>query len=394
MRHVCIKCGLSSRDGNLWCQRRDCASVYLNALLRPGERVADLEIRGVLRVMRTAAVYQAVRAGKPVLVKMAHIGDEFAEDLKQEAKFLYRIWKDYPGRGYPAFFPRLLPAIDGASLDEKLPPLYARLAIDDHLRYYMVFENIEGTFLRDLLDDNPRPPYNHVGWLAIGLLKAVRFMHDELKLHHGAICPEMISVRLDADRVMFPVLFDLGLRQPVGGVIPVFEALPREDYETWLTTRVPAAYAAPELYDGRGGQSADIYGVGLIFYELLTGHAAFDKHSTNYEAVLESVRSRRWKALPYREKELRSIVEKSLRTPSMSKPTQPRESQAPFASLEEMGGALTAVFGDVPKEKKKEGWFNPRNQTRLMWAALVVLLTLVLIALPTAITSFAVNALP
>ena len=79
----------------------------------------------------------------------------------------------------------------------------------------------------------------------------------------------------------------------------------------------------------------------------------------------------------------------------MSKPTEPASSQnAPFNKLEAMGGELTKVFGDAPPEKKRTSWLHGRNQTRLMWAALILLLTLVLVSLPTALTSLAVNTLP
>ncbi|GEM_PF-669930 len=401
MRHVCIKCGLSSADGNLWCQRRDCSTVYLNVLFRPGDRLGELEIKGLLRVMRTAAVYRALRGGEPVLVKLAHVGADYIDDIKREAKLLRRLWLGSSRKDYPSFLPRLAAPYSGLDLADDKAPIYGRLALDDTLRYFIVFEDMDGFFLRDLLDDNPQPQYNYAGWLALSLIDILRFLRDEVSVHHGALYPEIVHIRIDKAGVYFPVLFDLGLGQPVNGRIPAYERARRADetatdaalrYEEWLSAHVPTAYTAPELIQGVGGETADMYGVGLIFYEMLAGHPAYDLHSPNQEAVMDAVQMRRWRALPHREEDLRQLVERALRTPSSSRPYEGSRT-SPFRTLDDMGQALEGLFGSVPPEKRSTGWLTPRNQTRLMVAALVMLLALVLIAMPTAITSFAVNAL-
>lgn len=391
MRHVCIKCGLSSSDGNLWCQRRDCSAQYLNRLFRPGDRLGEMEIKTCLRVMRTAAIYRATRAGRDVLIKIAHTGDGYVDDIKREAEILHTLWTEFPAKEYPPFLPRLASPYSSTDLANPRAPRYGRLALQDELRYFIVFEDMQGFFLRDLLDDTPQPQYNYAGWLALGLVEALRFFKARLKLHHGALYPEIIYVRIDRAGVYFPVLFDLGLGQKVGERISA-KLSPGQTYEDWITNHLPGAYTAPEVYSGVGGEGADIYGVGLIFYEMLAGHPAFEHHSTNHEAVQEAVNTRRWKALPHKEEDLRKITERSLRTMSTTHPTGTR-AQGAYNSLDDIGKALIKSFGEVPAETRREGFFNARNQTRLMWAALIFLVTLVLISLPTAITSLAVTAL-
>ncbi|MDX2160947.1 MAG: hypothetical protein SF162_06440 [bacterium] len=385
MRYVCSECGTRSQDGNVWCQRVTCSARYLNTQFRAGDHFGEWVIVKPLRVMRTAALYEAMHGDQKVLLKVAHPGDDsFAEAIKWEAQKLHELYRRAANKkNYPVYLPRLVPPAANIDLHSDKAMPYGRLVYRERLCYFIVLEHIDGFFLRDLLDHNPHPTYNNAGWTALQLLSALKFLKDNLGIHHLNLNPELVYVRVDLAGVYFPVLLDLGLGQAVQRRIPAYDRIvantPLDEaasipvqFQDWLHRHCPLPYIAPELYQGSGDAQTELYGVGLIFYEMLAGHPAFELRIGAEEDLRAAIAEHRFKPLRHREDELHSIVNRALRTPH----------NQPYESFTHMATSLLKRFGDVPPEKRRESWWSRRNQQRVMIGALVVIVTLVLLAVP------------
>lgn len=99
MKYNCTHCGLTSPDGNLWCQRKECSANHITEIMQRGDRLGDIRITNLLRVTRTASIYEAERDEQKILLKVAHHDTEedrehhvgFARYLKEEAKIFAEI---------------------------------------------------------------------------------------------------------------------------------------------------------------------------------------------------------------------------------------------------------------------------------------------------------------
>src|SRR3972149_5756506 len=79
MERYCERCERVTVDGHLWCQDPECPAEEGYALLGYGDYLGDLKVTKLVRVWRTAALYEAERQGLEVLRKGAHPTDEGAE---------------------------------------------------------------------------------------------------------------------------------------------------------------------------------------------------------------------------------------------------------------------------------------------------------------------------
>jgi serine/threonine protein phosphatase PrpC len=125
---------------------------------------------------------------------------------------------------------------------------------------YTVTELIEGQTLRQWMQDNPRPSLETVRDIVDQIAKGLRAFHRKEMLHQD-IRPENIMI----DTKGTVKIIDLGSVRVAG----VREAMPATDTGDILGTH---QYAAPEYFLGRPGtEKSDLFSLGLIAYELLTG---------------------------------------------------------------------------------------------------------------------------
>lgn len=130
---------------------------------------------------------------------------------------------------------------------------------------FLVMELIEGGTLRELLNERgPMPPHAVVAVLrpvlgALGIAHRAGLVHRDVK-------PENILIA-DAGGVK---VVDFGLVRAIA-------AAGITSTNVILGT---AAYLSPEqVRDGNAGPASDVYGVGVLAYELLTGHTPFSGDS-------------------------------------------------------------------------------------------------------------------
>ncbi|MGD8552522.1 MAG: hypothetical protein PVG02_02590, partial [Anaerolineales bacterium] len=61
MLQYCERCEREAVHGNLWCQDPDCPAENAYALMGYGEFLGDIKVDRLIRVWRTAALYEAYR---------------------------------------------------------------------------------------------------------------------------------------------------------------------------------------------------------------------------------------------------------------------------------------------------------------------------------------------
>lgn len=145
---------------------------------------------------------------------------------------------------------------------------------------FMALEFVEGGSLGDRLNDRPLPP-RQAATIVLSLARALELIHRQGLIHRD-IKPSNIFVQSGP-----PVVFklgDFGLARIVGEK-PLLT-------RTGFVVGTPEYMAPEQLLDpsDQVGPGADIYALGVVFYQLLAGRRPFESAASL--EVLEQVRSR------------------------------------------------------------------------------------------------------
>ena len=183
-------------------------------------------------------VYRAIDqpSGNPVAAKIVRSGDpEFARRLAQEAQVLERL--EHPG---------LIRLLDTGHADDQA---------------YLVMELVEGTTLAESLRSGPLGP-GRTALVGSRLADALAYVHEE-GIVHRAVKPSNIFIAADGTAS----LGDFGIAR-------LHDASALTLTGTTLGT---IAYMAPEqLEDHQVGPSADIWSLGIVLLECLTGRRVYE----------------------------------------------------------------------------------------------------------------------
>jgi len=178
---------------------------------------------------------------------------------------------------------------------------------EERSRMYMVLEWVDGRLLRAIVNDEAkspdgRMPVERAVKLTLGICDALDYMHKHGVVHRD-LKPENIMVD-DEDRIK---LIDFGIAM-------------KEDARR-LTVAGPMAmlgtpdYISPEQVKGqRGDQRSDVYSLGVMLYEMLTGQPPFtgpNPLAVMNERLLQDPKPAR-KARPEISPELEEILRRSL----------------------------------------------------------------------------------
>jgi eukaryotic-like serine/threonine-protein kinase len=129
-------------------------------------------------------------------------------------------------------------------------------------RIYMVMEWCEGRLLRQILSEGQLSQDRAVR-IAIEVLEALEYIHENGVVHRD-LKPENIMVD-DQDGIK---LIDFGIAGD--------SSARRLTYANFTATLGTADYISPEQVKGkRGDGRSDIYAMGIILYEMLTGRLPF-----------------------------------------------------------------------------------------------------------------------
>ena len=128
---------------------------------------------------------------------------------------------------------------------------------------YLVMDYCEGGTLRDLLNDSISITLHQSLKLIIDILRGLEYAHQQGIIHRD-LKPENILLK-SGDRHYTAHIADFGIAKLSQEV---------EAKEVLGNTGSPA-YMAPEQFYGEYSFNSDIYGVGVILYELITGERPF-----------------------------------------------------------------------------------------------------------------------
>jgi len=155
---------------------------------------------------------------------------------------------------------------------------------------YLMLEYVPGGNLADRLRSGPLPP-DQAAELAATLARAIHFAHQHHIIHRD-LKPSNILLAADGS----PRISDFGLAKlvaggPAGSTAGSFASLGPALTVSGSVLGTPS-YMAPEQADGRTrqvGPLTDVYGLGAILYECLTGQPPFP--GASLLETLERVRS-------------------------------------------------------------------------------------------------------
>jgi serine/threonine protein kinase len=216
--------------------------TILDAPVNPGDQLDHYQILSVVVQSPVATLFRAtdLRTNREVAIKVPNPEMEsdptFADRFRREQEIAKRL--DHPG---------IMKVISDA----------------DRTKPYIVMEWFEGKPLRQILEAEKKIEPGRAVRIAVAICNALDYIHAQ-GVVHGDLRPENILV--DAtDRIQ---LFDFG-----GAV----KATARRFTFTKLSQLVGTSeYVSPEELKGkRGDARSDIYSLGIILYEMLTGSLPF-----------------------------------------------------------------------------------------------------------------------
>ena len=219
----------------------------LMTTLEIGETLDHYRLDAMVARSRMSTLFKAtdLRDGRQVAVKIPH------EEMEADPVLLERFRREEE-IGQELDHPGVVKTFDG----------------EERSRVYMVIEWVEGRLLRSILnqkcrDEGCRVPVERALKIALGICDALDYMHKHGVVHRD-LKPENIMVDGD-DRIK---LIDFG--------IAMKEDARRLTFVNLSTTLGTPDYISPEQVKGqRGDQRSDIYALGVMLYEMLTGETPF-----------------------------------------------------------------------------------------------------------------------
>ena len=213
----------------------------MNAL-HPGDLLDQYRIENLVARSGMASIFRATdtRTGRPVALKIPH--PEMEADV-----VLYDRFKREQEIGQKLDHPHVM----------KVMPT------EDPSQVYMVMEWVDGRLLRQILIEQRKLPIERAIPLTKKICDALEYIHQHGVVHRD-LKPENIMVDAE-DNVK---LIDFGIAGHEGSRRLTFAKLSQ--------LMGTPDYISPEQVKGkRGDGRSDIYALGVMFYEMLTGKVPF-----------------------------------------------------------------------------------------------------------------------
>jgi serine/threonine protein kinase len=211
-------------------------------LLNTGEKLDHYLIDNLVARSDTAAIYRATDelTGKPVAIKIPH------HEMETDPVFIERFHREQE---------------IGEKLDH--PGVMKVYPGGHHSHEYMVMEWVDGRSLRQVMNEQKKFPPARAVKITLHIAAALDYIHGH-GIFHRDLKPENIMVTAN-DHIK---LIDFGIAADVGARRLTFGNLSR--------TMGTPDYISPEQVKGkRGDARSDIYALGVMLYEMLTGKVPF-----------------------------------------------------------------------------------------------------------------------
>lgn len=197
-------------------------------------------------------VYRAshVKMGRSFAIKILH------PELLRNEKVVWRFDREADAAARMRH-PNVVPALDVGTTEEGMR--------------YLVMDFVDGPDLATLMQEAPMPP-PRVIWLVRQILDGLQHAHHH-DLIHRDLKPQNIIVECDADGREIPRIVDFG--------ISILASQVDEDEGSRLTTTgmvlgTPLYMAPEQAVAGDIDHRVDLFALGLICYEMLSGALPFD----------------------------------------------------------------------------------------------------------------------
>ena len=211
--------------------------------LHSGDTLDHYRIENLVARSGMASIFRAtdLRTGQPVALKIPH------PEMEADIVLFDRFQREQ---------------VIGQKLDH--PSVMKVLTDDHHSQIYMVMEWVEGRLLRETLRERGKLPIERARLLAIKIAGALEYIHSHGVVHRD-LKPENIMVNA-ADDIK---LIDFGIAGNEGSRRLTFAKLSQ--------LMGTPDYISPEQVKGkRGDGRGDIYALGVMLYEMLTGKVPFE----------------------------------------------------------------------------------------------------------------------
>ena len=218
----------------------------MSQLLARNQRLGPYRILQKIGSGGFGAVYKAedTRNGASVALKIPHHQDRGPEYLTHEPSVLSKL--DHPN---------IVRFIEATRVDDL---------------FFFVMEFIDGESLSNRLDRDRQIPWQEAADIIRQVAEAVGFAH-RMKVLHRDLRPANILIRDDG----IVKVTDFGIAK----------ALVDTEYAHTIIGSPP--YMAPEQLEGRATFASDLYSLGVIFYEAVTGMLPY--YDVNFASLRQKI---------------------------------------------------------------------------------------------------------
>jgi serine/threonine protein kinase len=219
--------------------------------LQSGNQLDHYRIENLVTQRGMASTYRAtdLQSGRVVAIKVPHFQVEsdplLFDRFKREGEIGKRL--DHPG---------VMRVFDD----------------EDRSRVYMVMEWVDGRSLRHILTEQKKLSAERAVRITIGICEALEYIH-----HNGVVHRDLKPENVMVDPEDHVKLIDFGIAGSVG--------MRRLTFANLTRAMGTPDYVSPEqVKSKRGDARCDVYALGVMLYEMLTGDVPF--HGPNPLAVI------------------------------------------------------------------------------------------------------------